>query len=334
MTSLPRGLAGLILLVLVAVGGWSLYWFIAHQNAREALAQALTDEAQNGRAWSCERYSSGGYPFRFEGLCEGVTLRFARQNGAVGIARFAQAEAVTQAWNPQHVILRLTGPLRVSDEAGAPLAEAAWESATASVQWSTEGVDTLSLALETASLNGKGQAEGTGVSLASLLLHARPSGPRGQDLDVLAKAQGLNPRLPLLPAKAYDVELQASSKAALRVPYQPVLRTLRDWQTNDGRLDLVLLKIAQADTAIALSGKMALTPLGFPQGNLDLSAAGIDRWLADLGLGNLPAPLVQGAMMMGRDVTLDGKPAKSFGLAFEEGRMRFGPFTRPVSPLF
>jgi hypothetical protein len=325
----PPGLAALIVLVIAAVGAWTGYWYWAQGNVREAMGQFITDEAANGRVWSCAKADHAGFPFRFEGTCEQAVLQFPTQQG-IRIARFARIEAVAMAWNPGHVILRAEGPATIADEGGQPFAQFNWSLAKSSVQFTTDGFDTISLVMEGAKASGFG----TNLVLPRLDVHLRTSGTSQRDVDLVAKAEDATFTAPLVPQKPYTIELQASAREALMFPRQPILRRLNDWQAAGGALDLVLLKLSQKDALLAANGKIALRNDGRPQGRLDLGITGTETWVNDAGLGALGGPLLQAASLFARDTTIDGKPAKSYPLLFDDGRMRIGPLARPMPPLF
>ena len=63
--------------IVIAIAGWTAFWFYAAERANQAIAGWLEREARLGRVYSCDGQSLGGFPFRIEVRCKraGVELR-------------------------------------------------------------------------------------------------------------------------------------------------------------------------------------------------------------------------------------------------------------------
>ncbi len=96
-------MAPLIVFVCIALA-WSVYWYTALGNAKHKLATLEADHI----ALQCKQRSWGGYPFRIHFDCTGAGAEFAGVNVTAEKLRI-----IGQAWNPNHVIGAVFGPLNV-----------------------------------------------------------------------------------------------------------------------------------------------------------------------------------------------------------------------------
>ncbi len=96
-------MAPLIVFLCIALA-WSVYWYIALGKAKQKLA---TLEATHV-SLKCNERSWGGYPFRIHFDCAGVSTDLAGRKIKADKLRF-----IGQAWNPNHIIGALFGPVMV-----------------------------------------------------------------------------------------------------------------------------------------------------------------------------------------------------------------------------
>lgn len=102
-TSPLKMMAPLIVFVCIALA-WSVYWYIALGTAKHKLA---TLEASHVTL-QCNDRSWGGYPFRIHFDCTGVAATLAGTRITADKLRL-----IGQAWNPNHVIGALFGPVSI-----------------------------------------------------------------------------------------------------------------------------------------------------------------------------------------------------------------------------
>ncbi len=100
---------GLILpfvLLLLAVGGWTGWWFLAAGRIDAGVDKWIAGQEAKGAEFTYAGRSLTGYPFRFE-----VAFDEPRFKGASGAAQWQgdRAEFVMQAWNLTHLIGRVPG---------------------------------------------------------------------------------------------------------------------------------------------------------------------------------------------------------------------------------
>jgi hypothetical protein len=98
-------MAPLIVFLCIALA-WSVYWYIALGKAKQKLA---TLEATHV-SLTCGERSWGGYPFRIHFDCTGVSAELAGSSIAADKLRL-----IGQAWNPNHIIGALFGPITMGN---------------------------------------------------------------------------------------------------------------------------------------------------------------------------------------------------------------------------
>ncbi len=94
-------MAPVIVFLCIALA-WSVYWYIALGQAKHRLA----DLEANHLTLKCSQRSWGGYPFRIHFDCTGMSSDVAGRN-----LKADKLRLIGQAWNPNHIIGALFGPL-------------------------------------------------------------------------------------------------------------------------------------------------------------------------------------------------------------------------------
>jgi hypothetical protein len=107
-----RMMAPLLLVVVLALL-WTAYWFVAFAKAREIVARERQAMAAQGTTLDCVRETWGGFPFRFEFLCDAPKI----SHGGSAI-RLERLLAVALAYNPKQVAVLLDGPTTITVSAG------------------------------------------------------------------------------------------------------------------------------------------------------------------------------------------------------------------------
>ncbi len=98
-------MAPLIVFLCIALA-WSVYWYIALGAAQQRLAELESDHL----ALKCNERSWGGYPFRIHFDCAGMSTELAGGNLQADKLRL-----IGQAWNPNHIIGALFGPVNLDN---------------------------------------------------------------------------------------------------------------------------------------------------------------------------------------------------------------------------
>ncbi len=96
-------MAPLIVFLCIALA-WSVYWYIALGKAKHRLAELEASHVN----LKCDDRSWGGYPFRIHFDCTGLSTDLAGSSVTADKLRL-----IGQAWNPNHIIGALFGPVTV-----------------------------------------------------------------------------------------------------------------------------------------------------------------------------------------------------------------------------
>ncbi|WP_334176388.1 DUF2125 domain-containing protein [Pseudoxanthobacter sp.] len=309
-----RLVAGLVAVVVLLAGGWSLYWWQAAETLERAISEAGKTPAEGGRAeLVCRDRVISGYPFHLVLTCsEGVIA-------APGLPQISLGAITASARldNPQAVTADITGPLEAG-EAGAPLLSAAWQHGRLSLHFSgtglrqgaitidKPGVTALGLPLITADLVELvvGQEEGAGASTAALTITGGHGEPGTPPLDVSLIV-------------AVDDNGRTLAGQGLQVPPQGL------------PLKLTRLSLRSGPAAIEAEGDLSLRPDGLLDGSLDVrlvdpkALAGVIGGLAP-GLQGLGDPIATAVAMLGQPTQVGGRPASGLTVALRASRAFIG----------
>ena len=122
----------LVLLVVLASGGWSAFWFYAAGKAQKAIDGWRAREALAGRVYSCGEQTLRGFPFRIEVDCAPFSAAF--ESGGVAFKLTMQrALAAAQIYQPGLLISEFTGPMEFGETGKPPTLVANWKLAQSSV---------------------------------------------------------------------------------------------------------------------------------------------------------------------------------------------------------
>jgi len=330
-----------VLLLALLVAGWSVFWFVARARALDAVELWLAREAADGRQWSCPQRSVGGFPFRFELRCENATFTGETEIGpATGeLKRFL---AVSQVYQPQHVILEVEGPLVVrstSDDASLTLD---WRSFDASVIVANDMPERVAVSIvePTMTVSVPGSSPGD-FRAEAVEFHARRTPERAGAYDLALDMRKAS--VPVLDAllassEAADLTLRATVTNAGLLARGSTPARLDAWRERGGAVELTRLAVVKGPQSLEASGHLGIDTQRRPEGTVDASVAGLDGLLARFGLGGngLAGLLAGGLAALGGKAPDGASPGmtKLPPIRFTDGRIFFGPFqVGTVSPL-
>ncbi len=132
----PTSFVVLVVLIVAILGGWSAFWFWSANKAESLLDETLTLQASQGREISCGNRTRGGFPFRLEFDCEKPTILLDRGRSPRHVT-LERLNAVTQVWDPGHIIVHGTGPLvlRLGDKDAPEMARVTWRGPEPARSW-------------------------------------------------------------------------------------------------------------------------------------------------------------------------------------------------------
>jgi hypothetical protein len=114
--SKPRWRAFLPLIVVVGLWLlWSIWWAIAYFGAQRIYAREAPRLAEKGIELACSKQTWGGYPFRFEMICEEPRLTVARGTNEFNVSA-GRLAVIVQAYYLRHAIALLDGPTDIEGD--------------------------------------------------------------------------------------------------------------------------------------------------------------------------------------------------------------------------
>ncbi|HEY2231239.1 MAG TPA: DUF2125 domain-containing protein [Xanthobacteraceae bacterium] len=351
-------------LVVVLAALWTGAWFMIAARVPDAIAQWRAREAGTGIIFDCATQLIAGFPFRIEVRCSDPSVELA---GTAPPLAFEAADALLawQVYQPTLVIGEFTGPLAIGERGKPASFLAHWSLAEASIRASLDGVERVSIVSERPSVD---RSDGGGVLKADHIeLHGRrvPGSPADNPaIDLVlrlnaASAPGLHPAL----ASPLDAEVTGVLGGVADMAPKPWPVLFKQWQARGGSLEISKARLQQGDVIAVGAGTLSLTPRGGLSGQLQVTVVELAKALQELGIDrivsqgdigsavdaldrmlpglgavarqNAGPSIVAGLGAIGQSTTLEGKPAVTVPLRFDDGEVMLGPFrVGRVAPLF
>jgi hypothetical protein len=314
--------------LLVFALAWTGFWFFAADRAGDAVDVWLKREARNGRVYDCSERRISGFPFRIELECANPTAKLPGDGGEV-TASAPRFVAVAQVYDPKRLIGELTGPVEITGANGSR-ADLSFALAQASVRIEGERFERGSIAVTAPRLVVDQTEIGTARSAEAHLRRAPDGEPGAYDIAAALDA-GVSPALDMVPLGAGPVtmELQARATGLDDLRPRPTSERLKAFAEAGGRVKVAVAKATRGDVAADAKGDLWLDVQGRANGALDVTARGIDGLVKSMLAGDeggaLSSLLGAGAKMLGRKAELDGRPATTYRLAIDKGRVSLGP---------
>lgn len=359
-----RRYVSLVVLVALLFGGWSAFWLYASDRAQQAIEGWRAREAKAGRIYSCGTQTIGGFPFRIEFDCEHLSATF---RGQLPLEIQGKRTLVAaQIYDPTLLIGEFSGPLTIADPGKTPSFIANWSLGQSSVRGTPRAPERVSLVFD-------------GPVLEHVNARARQAILRAKHIEIHGRiAEGSVTDKPVIET-VLRFE-QASMPAFHPATVQPmnaeitaILRGLNDFmpktwparfreiQAAGGRIDIAQARIEQGEILAVGEGALSLNASGHLQGQLRVTVAGLDHFLAKIGaqrmvqnsptvdklagalnrlvpgLGQVAreqagANISAGINMLGEQTTLEGQPAVTMPLRFDDGAVFLGPIPIGKTP--
>jgi hypothetical protein len=355
----------LIVLLLALGGGWSAFWFYAASQAQQQIAGWRAREAKAGRVYTCGQQTLRGFPFRIEVDCAPAAASF-KSGGVPFDVETKRAIVVAQIYSPNLLIAEVTGPLTVSEAGKAPELVANWREAYSSVGGNPLAPQRVAIVFDNPTLaRADGAGQETVLQADHMEIHGRLVGGSVWDKPVIELALSMKqaslPAVRLAKAAPVDGEIVAALHGLDDFSPKPWPARFREIQKNGGFIEIMRSRLSQGQTLAVGAGKLSLTPDGYLQGKLTVTAAGLEHFLNAIGasmtiknspemdkvagfldklspgLGNLAREQVGSHLSFGvkaieGNSKLEGKPAVTLPLTFDQGAVSLGPIPLGQTP--
>jgi hypothetical protein len=358
----------LLVLVIAVVAGWSLFWKYAADRAGALIADWRAREAAAGHVYGCGSQTIAGYPFRIEVTCAPASAEFRNFVPPLDI-RLPRILVAAQIYQPTLLISEFNGPVSIGDPGKSPEFEANWTLGQSSVRGLPAAPERVSLVFDDPELDHvAGGKRDVWLTAKHLELHMRMAEPSDDGKAGIETALRLRqaslPGFHPAAAEPVDAVIDVVLRGVNDFAPKPWRQRFRELQAAGGRIEVTRARIAQGDILAVGTGNVSLNADGHLDGQIRVTIAGLEQFLDKIGarqmvqtspamdklagaldrlapgLGNaarqqLSNNLGAGINALGEKATLEGRPAVSLPLRFEDGGMFLGPI--PVGktpPLF
>ena len=354
-----RRYIGTLILFLALVGGWSYLWYYATGKAEVAIDGWRAREAKAGRIYTCGSQSIGGYPFRIEVTCDQAAAVFRSNQPPVEI-KTSGILVAAQLYQPTLLISDFYGPLTIADLGHAPNIIVNWKLAQSSLRGTPSAPERISLVFDqpvVERINGNNRQ--SVLKAQHIEVHGRLAGGSVTNKPIIETVLRLRaaaaPELHPAAAMPIDADITTLLRGLNDFSPKPWSARFRELQAVDGRVDITQARVQQGDTIAVGDGTLSLNTSGRLQGQLRVTVANIEPFLAAVGtpqvvqnspdmdrlsgaldrllpgLGNVArqqatsSNLSLGINLLGEQTTLEGKRAVTLPLRFDDGSVFLGP---------
>jgi len=361
-TALPRrrsiGWLIPVLLLVIVVAGWCAFWFYAAERARDTIAGWIEREARAGRMYTCASQSLGGFPFRIEFHCNQAEAQFDKTRPPMKLSA-GNVLAAVQIYQPTLVLAEIDAPLTVADPGQAPKLTANWSLAQVSLRGTPRNPQRVSFVAEKPTLDQTGGARPERVFAADNgQVHGRLASGTVQDNPVIDIAASFKAATVLnwhpLAAKPFDFDGDTRLVGLRNFQPKPWSERFREIQQANGRIEVRNARLKQGDVLAVANGNLRLTSQGYLDGELMVTASGLEKILPALGVEALarqgnsrsqrlgaalglldqmaPGAIAGAVSLLGEQVELEGRKATRMPLRFKDGLATLGPLKLGQTP--
>ncbi len=348
----------MLFLVALLFGGWSWFWFSATGKVQAAVEGWRAREAKAGRIYACGSEGFGGYPFRFELNCDNASALFKSNQPPLELKANGIIVAA-QIYQPDLLISEFHGPLTIAAPGQPPSLVVNWKLFQTSVRGTPARPERVSLVFD------KPMIDVMTSGVARTLLRADHAEIHGRMVEgsisdrpvievALRLSQALAPDFPAAAVQPVDATVDTVLRGLADFSPKPWHESFREMQANGGSIEVTQARMQQGETTAIGSGSVSINANGRLQGQLQMTVAGLEPFLKTIGaekmvqnsaavdklagaldrlapgLGSVArqqvgANISAGINMIGQPSTLDGKPAVTLPLRFDDGRVFLGP---------
>jgi hypothetical protein len=327
-----------VAIVLAAVIGWSIFWYVRSRETAAAVTAWMTREAQLGRAWSCPDQKIGGFPFSVEISCDNLLFQ-GEILGRTLTGNLRGFRATSPLPRNDSLHAEMEPPFAVKSSDGAIDVSMQWGELFLDLEGRPGALDRFSLSGNQVRLQGKAGGMDTvnGTSGDVNVVLARDRHDNAYDF-MVSFNQGSIPALNSLLDTQLPIDIQVGgtiSQVDLR-GVETLRNFLENWRSADGQLDITTAWLTSGHIIFDAKGGLDLDAQHRVKGKLDASFAGLDKAFRQLGVD--PALITAGQVLSG---LLGGGHGGGTGrinlpLTFSEGFLSIGPVRTQIQipPLY
>ena len=327
-----------VAVVLAAVIGWPVFWYVRSRETAAAVTAWMTHEAQLGRAWSCPDQKIGGFPFSVEISCVNLLFR-GEILGKTLTGTVRGFRATSPLLRTNNLIAVIEPPFAAKTNDGTVDISMQWGELFLVLEGRPGALDRLSLSGNQVRLQGKAGRMDTldGASGDVNVVLARDRHDTTFDF-MVSFNQGSIPALNSLLGTQLPIDIQVGgtiSQVDLRGA-ETLQELLENWRSANGHVDITTAWLSSGHINFDAKGGLDLDGQHRVKGKLDASFAGLDKAFRHLGVD--PALITAGQALAG---LLGGGQGGGAGrinlpLTFSEGFLSIGPVRTQIQirPLY
>jgi hypothetical protein len=325
-----RRYLSLVLIVLLLAGGWVGFWYYAQGKIQDSIEGWKAREARAGRIYDCGTQTVGGFPFRFELLCDKVHVRLDKAHPPAELTA-PNIHVAAQVYDPTLLIAEVGGPVTYAESGQQPSYIANWSLAQSSVRGTPREPERVSVVIDGLSVKRLNPDEPV-VDATRLEIHGRMlegSARANPVIEIVLRSTKLAaPLLGTMAAKPTDSDIDVVLRGLKDFAPKPWPDRFRELAQAGGKLEVRRARIAQGDTLAVGSGTLTVRDDGKLDGQLNVTVAGAEALINDVLAMNqkkLGFSMSIGLGLLGGGKKLEGRPAISLPLKLRDGHAYLGP---------
>jgi hypothetical protein len=327
----------LTVLVLLLAGGWIAFWTYAQATVQDNITGWKAREAAAGRVYDCGTQSVGGFPFRFEVLCDRASAVIRSANPPVELTA-PNVHIAAQVYQPTLLITEIAGPLSFGEPGHAPDYVANWKLAQSSLYGTPREPQRISIVIDGASVRRTEQPAPM-LDAARLEFHARMmegSAASHPVIEFIVRSAKLSaPPAGALAVKPIDADIDAVLRGLTDFAPKPWPQRFRELAQSGGRVEIRSARVQQGDTLAVGSGALTINAQGRLDGQVNMTVAGLEGFINDVAAANrqkLGFSVSLGLGLLGGNKKLEGRPAVTMPLRVTDGTIYLGPLKLAEMP--
>jgi hypothetical protein len=321
----------LLLLVVLLIGGWIGFWKYAEGRIEQSIDGWKAREAKAGRIYECGSQTVGGFPFRFEVLCDNVKATLTKSHPPADLTA-PQIHIAAQVYDPTLLISEIAGPLTYAEAGQPPSYVANWSLAQSSVRGTPREPERVSVVIDGLHVKHVGGTDEPVADAERLEVHGRMlegSARENPVIEIVLRSTKLAaPVLGAMAAKPTDSDVDVVLRGLKDFSPKSWPDRFRELAQTGGRLEIRRARIEQGDTLAVGSGTLTVGEDGKLDGQLNVTIAGAEAMINDVLAANksrLGFSVQIGLGLLGGGKKLEGRPAISLPLRLRDGKAYLGP---------
>ena len=244
----------LVLVAGIAVA-WCGFWYFAAGKAQETLDGWRAREAASGRIHTCASQDVGGFPFRFELRCVGLTSELRRNQPPV-VLKAKELLAAVQVYDPSLLITEFSGPLTMAEPGQPPSYSANWTLAQSSLRGTPSSPERASVVVDGPAIDRIGEGGNVTVLKARRIeLHGRlvaGSVTNNPVIEVVLRATAAAaPDFHPITAQPLDAEVATTLRGLADFSPKPWPVRFRELQARNGSIEIIRARVQQGEVIAA-----------------------------------------------------------------------------------